>query len=132
MFPQVLAMRLGVEACESPVEKRGDGADPAVLVELDHVGSGGEGVAVAGVLVRRWRGRRRRSRLDVSHAVELPTRHLSCIETGRANPSRDMIRLLCDELDVPQRERNALYLAAGFAPVHPDGLSRRIRSRPPY
>ncbi|MFF5516427.1 hypothetical protein [Streptomyces coeruleorubidus] len=38
--------------------------------------------------------------------------------TGRANPSRDMIRRLCDELDVPLRERNALYLAAGFAPVH--------------
>ncbi|MEU2621003.1 helix-turn-helix transcriptional regulator [Streptomyces sp. NPDC007157] len=71
-----------------------------------------------GVLVRRWRERRRRSQLDVSLAAELSTRHLSCIETGRANPSRDMIRRLCDELDVPLRERNALYLAAGFAPVH--------------
>ncbi|MFD8816863.1 helix-turn-helix domain-containing protein [Streptomyces sp. NPDC059627] len=71
-----------------------------------------------GVQVRRWRERRRRSQLDVSLAAELSTRHLSCIETGRANPSRDMIRRLCDELDVPLRERNALYLAAGFAPVH--------------
>ncbi|WP_150134335.1 helix-turn-helix domain-containing protein [Streptomyces hyaluromycini] len=71
-----------------------------------------------GVLVRRWRERRRRSQLDVSLAAELSTRHLSCIETGRANPSRDMVRRLCEELDVPLRERNALYLAAGFAPVH--------------
>ncbi|MEV6949897.1 helix-turn-helix transcriptional regulator [Streptomyces sp. NPDC051172] len=71
-----------------------------------------------GVLLRRWRERRRRSQLDVSLAAELSTRHLSCIETGRANPSRDMIRRLCDELDVPLRERNAFYLAAGFAPVH--------------
>ncbi|MER6346904.1 helix-turn-helix domain-containing protein [Streptomyces sp. NPDC001595] len=73
-----------------------------------------------GTLVRRWRERRRRSQLDVSLAAELSTRHLSCIETGRAHPSRDMIRRLCDELDVPLRERNALYLAAGFAPVHPE------------
>lgn len=29
-----------------------------------------------------------------------------------------MIERLCEELDVPLRERNALYLAAGFAPVH--------------
>ncbi|MFF5789088.1 helix-turn-helix domain-containing protein [Streptomyces sp. NPDC012693] len=73
-----------------------------------------------GALVRRWRERRRRSQLDVSLAAELSTRHLSCIETGRARPSRDMIRRLCDELDVPLRERNAFYLAAGFAPVHPE------------
>ncbi|MFJ9028197.1 helix-turn-helix domain-containing protein [Streptomyces sp. NPDC102274] len=71
-----------------------------------------------GVLLRRWREHRRRSQLDVSLAAELSTRHLSCIETGRANPSRDMIRRLCDELDVPLRERNAFYLGAGFAPVH--------------
>ncbi|MCG0065587.1 MmyB family transcriptional regulator [Streptomyces tricolor] len=71
-----------------------------------------------GVLLRRWRERRRRSQLDVSLAAELSTRHLSCIETGRANPSREMIRRLCDELEVPLRDRNALYLAAGYAPVH--------------
>lgn len=71
-----------------------------------------------GALLRRWRERRRRSQLDVSLAAELSTRHLSCVETGRANPSRDMIRRLCDELEVPLRERNALYLAGGFAPVH--------------
>lgn len=71
-----------------------------------------------GVLLRRWRERCRRSQLDVSLAAQLSTRHLSYIETGRANPSRDMIRRLCDELDVPLRERNVLYLAAGFAPVH--------------
>ncbi|MFZ4293715.1 helix-turn-helix domain-containing protein [Streptomyces cellulosae] len=74
--------------------------------------------APVGVLLRRWRERRRRSQLDVALAAETSTRHLSCVETGRANPSRDMIRRLCDELDVPLRERNPIYLAAGFAPVH--------------
>lgn len=71
-----------------------------------------------GVLMRRWRERRRRSQLDVSLAAEVSTRHLSYVETGRAKPSREMIERLCEELDVPLRERNALYLAAGFAPVH--------------
>lgn len=71
-----------------------------------------------GTLLRRWREHRRRSQLDVSLAAGVSTRHLSYVETGRANPSRAMIERLCDELDVPLRERNALYLAGGFAPAH--------------
>lgn len=73
-----------------------------------------------GTLVRRWRERRRRSQLDVAIAGELSARHLSFIETGRSTPSRQMIERLCDELDVPLRERNTFYLAAGFAPAHPE------------
>ncbi|TDE93899.1 XRE family transcriptional regulator [Occultella glacieicola] len=76
------------------------------------------GATGVGPLVRRWRERRRRSQLDVSIAADVSTRHLSCIETGRSRPSRDMIERLCDELDVPLRERNAFHLAAGLAPVH--------------
>ncbi|HEX2895351.1 MAG TPA: helix-turn-helix transcriptional regulator [Marmoricola sp.] len=71
-----------------------------------------------GSLVRAWRERRRRSQLDVALAADVSARHLSFIETGRARPSREMIERLSDELDVPLRERNAWYLAAGFAPVH--------------
>ncbi len=71
-----------------------------------------------GGLVRRWRERRRRSQLDIALAAGVSARHVSFIETGRTNPSRDMIARLCDELDVPLRERNAFYLSAGFAPVH--------------
>ena len=71
-----------------------------------------------GSLVRHWRERRRRSQLDVSLAAAVSTRHLSCIETGRAVPSRQVIERLCEELEVPLRARNALYLAAGYAPIH--------------
>lgn len=73
-----------------------------------------------GALVRQWRERRRRSQLELSMAAEVSTRHLSFIETGRAQPSRQMIERLCDELDVPLRQRNSFYLTAGFAPAHPE------------
>ena len=56
--------------------------------------------------------------MDVSIAAEVSTRHLSFIETGRSTPSRVMIERLCDELDVPLRERNQFHLAAGLAPPH--------------
>ena len=47
------------------------------------------------------------------------SRHLSFLETGRASPSREMVMRLARVLDVPLRERNALLLSAGFAPVYP-------------
>lgn len=72
----------------------------------------------AGVLVRRWREQRRRSQLDISVSTGISTRHLSYVETGRSTPSRVMIERLCDELDVPLRDRNDIYLAAGLAPAH--------------
>lgn len=72
----------------------------------------------AGAMLRRWRQRRRLSQLDLSLAADVSTRHLSFLETGRATPSRDMVLHLADHLDVPLRERNALLLAAGYAPVY--------------
>lgn len=71
-----------------------------------------------GILVKRWRERRRRSQLDLSLAAEMSARHLSYIETGRSNPSPAMIERICDELEVPLRERNRFHLAAGFAPAY--------------
>ena len=70
-----------------------------------------------GEQVRHWRQRRRLSQLDLACEAEISTRHLSFIETGRAAPSREMILHLAESLDVPLRQRNALLLAAGFAPV---------------
>ncbi len=71
-----------------------------------------------GMLVKRWRERRRRSQLELSLAAEMSARHLSYIETGRSNPSPAMIERICGELDVPLRERNRFHLAAGFAPAY--------------
>jgi transcriptional regulator with XRE-family HTH domain len=72
-----------------------------------------------GTHIREWRQRRRMTQLDLALEAEISARHLSFVETGKAQPSRDMVLNLCDRLDVPLRERNTLLLAAGFAPVFP-------------
>ena len=71
-----------------------------------------------GVLLRSWRQRRRRTQLELALDAEISQRHLSFVESGRASPSREMLLRLADRLDVPLRDRNALLLAAGFAPVY--------------
>jgi transcriptional regulator with XRE-family HTH domain len=47
-------------------------------------------------------------------------RHLSYVEGGRATPSREMVLRIAEELEVPLRDRNALLLAAGYAPAFPE------------
>lgn len=74
----------------------------------------------AGAMLRHWREARHLSQLALSLEAGVSSRHLCFIETGRAQPSRDMIHRLADVLDVPLRERNALLLSAGFAPVFPE------------
>jgi len=71
-----------------------------------------------GVLLRRWRAVRHLSQLDLALDSDISTRHLSCVETGRAQPSREMVLRLAEALQVPLRERNALLLAAGYAPLY--------------
>jgi len=70
-----------------------------------------------GDLLREWRQRRRLSQLDLACEADISTRHLSFVETGRSQPSREMVLHLAERLDVPLRERNALLLAAGYAPA---------------
>jgi len=70
-----------------------------------------------GTLLLNWRQRRRLSQLEFACEAEISTRHLSFLETGRAQPSRDMVLHLAEKLDIPLRERNTLLLAAGYAPV---------------
>jgi transcriptional regulator with XRE-family HTH domain len=72
-----------------------------------------------GSLLREWRGRRRLSQLALALDAGVSSRHLSFVETGRAQASRDMVLLLAERLQVPLREQNLMLLAAGFAPVFP-------------
>jgi transcriptional regulator with XRE-family HTH domain len=68
-------------------------------------------------LLKTWRAKRRLSQLDLALESGVSQRHLSFLESGRANPSRSMILQLSETLEVPLRERNQWLVAAGFAPV---------------
>ncbi len=78
---------------------------------------GGMQTRTIGDHLREWRQRRRLSQLDLALDAEISTKHLSFLETGRAQPSREMVLRLAEELDVPLRERNVLLVAAGYAPI---------------
>jgi len=71
-----------------------------------------------GTLLREWRQRRRLTQLDLALEADISARHLSFVETGRAQPSREMLLHLSEELEVPLRERNRLLVSAGFAPLY--------------
>lgn len=73
-----------------------------------------------GDVLRDWRQRRHFSQLDLANEAGVSSRHLSFLETGRSHPSREILLRLANHLDVPLRERNALLLAGGFAPVFPE------------
>ena len=101
--------------------------------------------AGAGPLLREWRGRRRRSQLELAVEAGVSTKHLSFVETGRARPSRELLLTLARHLDVPLRDRNSLLLAAGYAPRYQEtpmdapvsqpvraSLERLLSSHDPY
>jgi transcriptional regulator with XRE-family HTH domain len=85
-----------------------------------------------GSLLQTWRRRRRLSQLDLSVEAGVSQRHLSFVESGRSSPSREMVLHLAETLAVPPRERNALLVSAGYAPIlvdrgldHPDLAAAR-------
>lgn len=79
-----------------------------------------------GSRLREWRSRRRMSQLALALESEISTRHLSFLETGRAQPSRDMVLRVAETLELPLRERNLMLASAGFAPLY----TRRALSDP--
>jgi transcriptional regulator with XRE-family HTH domain len=73
-----------------------------------------------GHLLKQWRGVRGRSQLDISVDTGISQRQISFIESGRSVPSRSTLLGIAQALEVPLRERNALLLAAGYAPQYSD------------
>lgn len=73
-----------------------------------------------GSMLRQWRARRRLSQLDLAMEVGISPRHMSFVETGRSQPSREVVMRLADGLSLTLRNRNALLVAAGFAPANAD------------
>ncbi|RCH68904.1 XRE family transcriptional regulator [Streptomyces sp. SDr-06] len=98
-----------------------------------------------GPMLRGWREQRRISQLELALRADSSARHISFIETGRSRPSEEMILRLAEHLDVPVRERNALLLAAGYAPHYAqtplddpsmsslrEGMERLLQAYDPY
>jgi transcriptional regulator with XRE-family HTH domain len=102
-------------------------------------------VHTVGELLRQWRHRRGLSQLDLAIAADVSARHVSLVETGKSQPSPDMILRLADQLHVPLRDRNQLLLAGGYAPRYHerplddnaltaahDAIRRVLRAHEPY
>lgn len=89
-----------------------------IIASMQHSPPPPAPTAHIGQLLREWRGMRRLSQLDLALEANVSARHLSYVETGKAQPSRDMVTRLADVLDMPLRERNALLIAAGYAPTY--------------
>lgn len=68
--------------------------------------------------LREWRKLRKMSQLDLALAADVSQRHVSWLETGRSNPSREMVVRLSDAMQVPLRDRNQFLSAAGFAKMY--------------
>ncbi|MEW2114058.1 helix-turn-helix transcriptional regulator [Streptomyces sp. NPDC005474] len=98
-----------------------------------------------GPLLRAWRERRRVSQLELALRADSSARHISFVETGRSRPSEELLLRLAEHLDIPVRERNALLLAAGYAPRYREtplgdpgleslreGVERLIQGYEPY
>jgi transcriptional regulator with XRE-family HTH domain len=98
-----------------------------------------------GLLLRRWRGLRGVSQLELALDTGISQRHLSFIESGRSTPSRQTLTGIVQSLEVPLRERNSIFLAAGFAPAYSEApwdaremqgitraLDRMLRQHDPF
>lgn len=73
-----------------------------------------------GRLLRRRRKRHGLTQERLAARADLSTRHVSFLETGRSNPSRDSVLALSRALDLPLRDRNTLLRAAGLPAVYPN------------
>ena len=98
-----------------------------------------------GDLLRQWRAVRGRSQLELAMDMGVSQRHISFIESGRSSPSRALLLGLSNALDIPLRDRNALLLAAGYAPMYAEpawdaaemrvvhrALERMLKQHEPY
>src|SRR4029453_4543556 len=67
--------------------------------------------------LRRGRDARRWRQLELALRAETTQRHASSRGQGRSRPGRALVLRLAESLELSLRERNALLLAAGYAPV---------------
>lgn len=80
----------------------------------------------SGRVIKSLREQTRMSQAELAHVVGVSQRHLSCIETSKSQPSREMLAALLDALQPSLTERNQVLLAFGYAPGYPN---RKLEDR---
>ncbi len=98
-----------------------------------------------GDMLRYWRQLRRKSQMELALDVDISSRHLSFVETGKSRPSHHLVSKLAQALQMPFRHRNAFLIAAGYAPefeeepfdgpgmeVVREALRRMLKQHAPY
>lgn len=71
-----------------------------------------------GAQLKYWRKNNKLSQLELSLIANISSKHISFLETERANPSRSMIITLADALNIPLHHRNHLFSASGYLPTY--------------
>ena len=69
-----------------------------------------------GEMLRFWRKLNRISQMDLALNINISSKHLSFVETGKSKPSRNLVLKIAHSLKLPLRHRNAFLMAAGYAP----------------
>lgn len=75
-----------------------------------------EKIESVGEMLRYWRQVKKISQMDLALDIDISSKHLSFVETGRSKPSRDLVLKIANSLELPYRHRNAFLMAAGYAP----------------
>ena len=85
-----------------------------------------------GHLLSHWRKQRRYSQLQLSVEIDVSSKHISFLETGRSSPSRQMIVKIGTFLSVTKNEINNALLSAGFAPMYGQSDQPEIDLKPVF
>jgi transcriptional regulator with XRE-family HTH domain len=98
-----------------------------------------------GTILKQWRKQRRYSQLQLALELDVSSKHISFIETGKSIPSQPMILMIANFLNLPKREINQALNLAGYAPIYSelsvndknlkpvfDAIEQMIESHMPY
>jgi transcriptional regulator with XRE-family HTH domain len=108
------------QRCYGPAEELSNTLEGMAGARADGYGSSVNAIASSDQFaseLRRWRTSRRWSQLELALRAGTTQRHLSFMEQGRSRPGRAMVVRLAESLELSLRERNALLLSAGYAPI---------------
>lgn len=71
-----------------------------------------------GTILKQWRKQKRYSQLNLAVELDISSKHVCFLETGRSQPSRKMLLKIALFLNIPKSETNRALISAGFAPAY--------------